>query len=374
MDGKGAKISPPKNIKTSKAKFSSPVVTHKIKDHSVDVETDIKKAKKLYLVITNGGNGISHDWANWIEPTLIGEAGERKLTDLKWKSASTGWGKVNINRNAGGQRMVVGGKSVAWGIGAHATSIIEYDVPPGYSKFKARGGLDKGGVGRSTVASVQFHVFTQKPANLPSGGRSQRPSSSIDTGVKFVPVESFKVIDDLEVTVWATSPMFYNPTNIDIDAKGRVWVAEGVNYRGSARGVRVDHKGGGDRIVVLEDSTGDGKADKSHVFVQDRELIAPLGVAVIDNRIVVSQPPSLLVYTDVNRDLKFDPKVDKKEALLTGFGGRNHDHSLHSVTVGPDGEWYFNTGNAGNPVVKDKEGFVLKAGSPYGGGGRIGKT
>lgn len=371
MDGKGAKISPPKNIKTSKAKFSSPVVTHRIKNHSVDVETDIKKAKKLYLVITNGGNGISHDWADWIEPTLIGEAGERKLTDLKWKSASTGWGKVNINRNVGGQRMVVGGKPVAWGIGAHATSIIEYDVPPGYSKFKARGGLDKGGVGRSTVASVQFHVFTQKPANLPSGGQRQRPSSSIDTGVKFVPVESFKVVDDLEITVWATSPMFYNPTNIDIDAKGRVWVAEGVNYRGSARGVRVDHKGGGDRIVVLEDSTGDGKADKSHVFVQDRELIAPLGVAVIDNRIVVSQPPSLLVYTDVNRDLKFDPKVDKKEALLTGFGGRNHDHSLHSVTVGPDGEWYFNTGNAGNPVVKDKEGFVLKAGSPYGGGSRI---
>ena len=46
-----------------------------------------------------------------------------------------------------------------------------------------------------------------------------------------VPLEIFSVPEGLEVTLWARSPMLKNPTNIDIDAAGRIWVTEGVNYR-----------------------------------------------------------------------------------------------------------------------------------------------
>lgn len=165
-----------------------------------------------------------------------------------------------------------------------------------------------------------------------------------------VPKALFEVPEGLEVTVWASSPQLYNPTNIDIDIDGRIWVAEGVRYRR-----HFDRQPEGDKIVVLEDTDGDGKADSSHTFVQEPLLIAPLGVAVIDNKVVVSQPPHLLVYTDVDRDLKFDPEKDKREILLTGFNGQNHDHSLHSVTVGPDGKWYFNSGNVGGKFT-DKSG------------------
>ncbi len=101
---------------------------------------------------------------------------------------------------------------------------------------------------------------------------------------------------------------------------------------------------------MLQDTDGDGKADSTHTFVQEPALIAPLGVSVIDNKIIVSQPPDLIVYTDVDRNLRFDPAVDKREVLLTGFQGINHDHSLHSVTVGPDGKWMFNAGNTGGDV------------------------
>ena len=184
-----------------------------------------------------------------------------------------------------------------------------------------------------------------------------------------VPADHFVVPDGFEVTLWANSPLFYNPTNMDVDAQGRVWVAEGRNYRifrNEGKGFKQVPEG--DRIMVLTDSNGDGKADKSHVFVQDPELIAPLGVAVIDNQVVVSQPPNLLVYTDVNRDAVFDAKVDKKEALLTGFGGQDHDHSLHAVTTGPSGQWYFNAGNAGSHIVTDKDGWTLRVGSVYKGG------
>lgn len=174
-----------------------------------------------------------------------------------------------------------------------------------------------------------------------------------------VPANLFTAPDGLEVTVWATTPMLHNPTNIDFDKDGRLWVAEGVNYRSHA-GRRKE----GDRIVVLSDTNGDGKADKSEAFVQSEDLFAPLGVAVLDNKVVVSQPPDLLVYTDVNRDGKFDSTVDTREVLLTGFNGRQHDHSLHALTAGPDGLWYFNQGNTG-ALFTDKSGKTFRIGSSY---------
>jgi putative membrane-bound dehydrogenase-like protein len=376
QDGGGKKTARTKgNVSTEGASFVSPVVTNKTRGMAVDIEVNISGAKQLFLVVDNAANGNSHDWADWIEPTLVGLDGETKLTDLKWKSATSDYGKPQINRNCEGKELVVNNEPVDFGIGTHANSIITYHLGGNYIAFRAKGGLDKGGVGRSDQASVKFMVFTKRPKDLIAQmkKRSGPKNNTIDTSIKSLPVEKFSLPDGLEVTVWATSPLFYNPTNIDFDHKGRAWVAEGVNYRGSGRSAQVAHKAGGDRIMVLEDTTGDGKADKSHVFVQDPDLVAPLGVAVIDNRIVVSQPPSLFVYTDVNRDDKFDPKVDKKEALLTGFGGKNHDHSLHSVTVGPDGDWYFNTGNAGQPDVTDKEGNRVIAGSPYSGRDKAGK-
>ena len=174
-----------------------------------------------------------------------------------------------------------------------------------------------------------------------------------------VPPEMFSAAGDLEVTVWATTPLLYNPTNIEIDRHGRIWVAEGVNYRSHS-----NRRPEGDRIVVLEDTTGSGHADKSTVFVQERDFTAPLGIAVLDNQVVVSQPPNLIVYTDVNGDGKFDPAVDRREVLLTGFNGRNHDHSLHSVTAGPDGMWYWNQGNTG-ALFTDRSGKTFRIGSPY---------
>lgn len=175
-----------------------------------------------------------------------------------------------------------------------------------------------------------------------------------------MPLGSFVLPEGLEITPWAASPMLYNPTNMDTDQKGRIWVTEGVNYRRKS-----DRQPGGDRIVILEDTDGDGKADSSKVFWQDPELVSPLGIAVFDNVVIVSQPPNLIKLTDVNRDLKFDPASgDTREVLLTGFNGKNHDHSLHSLTAGPDGKWYFNQGNTCG-VFTDKSGKTFRIGSTY---------
>ncbi len=171
--------------------------------------------------------------------------------------------------------------------------------------------------------------------------------------------------DDLEATLWAESPMFYNPTNMDVDIRGRIWVTEAVNYRNfNNDSTQILHHGKGDRVMILEDTDGDGKADVSKIFVQDKDLVSPLGLAVIGNKVFVSCSPHLIVYTDTDGD----DIPDHKEILLTGFGGIDHDHSLHAVVGGPDGNLYFNTGNAGPHIVTDKSGWTLRSGSVYTGG------
>ena len=61
-----------------------------------------------------------------------------------------------------------------------------------------------------------------------------------------VPTEMFALPEGLEVTMWATSPQLSNPTNIDVDREGRIWVCEGVNYRG-----KFGRRKEGDRIVLI---------------------------------------------------------------------------------------------------------------------------
>lgn len=173
------------------------------------------------------------------------------------------------------------------------------------------------------------------------------------------------VPEDLEATLWAETPLFYNPTNMDVDAKGRIWITEAVNYRNfNNDSTKFIHHSKGDRVMILEDRNQDGKADTSFVFVEDEDLVSPVGIAVIGNKVIVSCSPNLIVYTDENGD----DHPDKKEIFLTGFGGKDHDHSLHAVYAGPDGNWYFNVGNAGPHTVKDKSGWTLRSGSIYTGG------
>ena len=199
----------------------------------------------------------------------------------------------------------------------------------------------------------------QAPA-VPAPAAPQAPATPAPAaGPIRIPLDLFQLPEGLEITLWASTPMLYNPTNIDIDKDGRIWVAEGVRYRSHHA-----RQPEGDRIVVLTDTDGDGKADDKHTFVQEPGLIAPLGISVIDNKIVVAQPPDLIVYTDVDRNQRFDPAVDKREVLLTGFQGINHDHSLHSVTVGPDGKWIFNSGNTGG-MFTDRSGKTFRIFGSY---------
>ena len=169
-----------------------------------------------------------------------------------------------------------------------------------------------------------------------------------------------KPAEGLEATLWAAEPMVENPTTIDIDSRGRVWVTEGLNYR-LHRAANKNHPriADADRIKILEDTDGDGKADKVTVFA-DKIFPVPMGIAVeekydqngkyVGAKVYVGNSPDLLVFEDTDGD----DKADKRYALLTGFGGVDSDHGVHGMTLGLDGKLYFTHGDGCCSVQEDR--------------------
>ena len=346
-------------------KFQSKVINTSTPGLSVDIDVDVTGAKELYLVVRDAGDGFTADWADWAEPRLVGAAGEKKLTELKWKSATADWGQVNVNKNANGEAMKIAGKAVEYGIGVHANSVLAFDLPQGTTRFKARGGIDNGGSDQGVSSSVQFLVFTQKPSakylQSPAGGQGSRDPKDA--------VAALDVAEGLEATLFASeSSGMLSPSDIDVDHLGRVWVCEVVNYR-HRQGERKE----GDRILVVEDTNGDGISDKQTVFFQGHEVDSALGICVLPTpsgkgtKAIVSCAPNVWVFTDEDGDLK----ADKKEVLFTNVGDPQHDHSTHAFIFGPDGKLYWNVGNTGHRVYdKNAKPVVDVAGHEVNDGGK----
>ncbi len=322
--------------------FQSKVITADTPNHSVDIDVDLKGAKELYLVVTDGGNSFSCDWADWAEPRLVlADGSEKKLTEVEWRLANAGFGAVRVNANSGGQELRSAGKAIPYGIGTHANSIIAYHLPEGVQRFKARGALDEGGVrqqnGKET--SVEFRVYTENPGPIQA---SAAPGSSHE------PDDAIRQLDihpEVEAQLFASEPLLLSPASIDIDAKGNVWVCEVVNYRGH-RGERQE----GDRIVILSDTDGDGKADKQTVFYQGKDVDSAHGICVLGNKALISCGDDVFWLIDDDGDLK----ADRKEVMFTKIGGAQHDHGIHAFHFGPDGRLYFNFGNAGKQLCNAK--------------------
>lgn len=172
-------------------------------------------------------------------------------------------------------------------------------------------------------------------------------------------IAGFNIADGLEVQLFACEPQLLSPTSIDVDHLGRVWVCEAVNYR-KFRNPSNEERAAGDRILVLEDTDGDGRADKQTVFYQGTDIDSPHGVTVLGKQVIVSAGSQVLVFTDEDGDLK----PESKRPLFTGIDGVQHDHGIHAFNIGPDGKLYFNFGNEGKQLKSATgETIVDKAGN-----------
>jgi putative membrane-bound dehydrogenase-like protein len=192
---------------------------------------------------------------------------------------------------------------------------------------------------RTLVRNLQVKLLSWALAGIASNSYAANPNGFGPEAAARA-VAGFKVADGLEISLFASEPLVRNPTDMDIDERGRVWVTEGVNYRSTFQkwGVLEPE---GDRIITLA-YAADGTV-KETVFYQDPSINTALGICVLGNKVIVSDSPNVFVLTDTDGD----GKADKRELLFTGIGGKDHDHGVHTFVFGPDGKLYFNMGNEG---------------------------
>jgi hypothetical protein len=159
-------------------------VEKKTPGRAATIEAEITGGQQLYLVVTGAGWG----WADWAEPRLTGPQGELKLTELAWTMASSGYGEPRVNANIRGNPLKIDGKPVSYGLGVHDPSAIVYDLPDGYTHFRARGGLDDGGSGGPVTFSVYADnpVFDQRVPELWLRDHNQLPDGEPESFVETI--------------------------------------------------------------------------------------------------------------------------------------------------------------------------------------------
>ncbi|HVX63199.1 MAG TPA: PVC-type heme-binding CxxCH protein [Pirellulales bacterium] len=143
--------------------------------------------------------------------------------------------------------------------------------------------------------------------------------------------KSFQIADGFEVNLFAADPLLAKPIQMNFDPAGRLWVASSEIYPQILPGQKAN-----DRIVVLEDADGDGKADKTHVFAEG--LLIPTAVEPGDGGAYVANSTELVHLADTDGD----GKADRRRVMLSGFGTEDTHHILHTFRWGHDGMLYFN--------------------------------
>ena len=150
-------------------------------------------------------------------------------------------------------------------------------------------------------------------------------------------LNKLKVPPGYKIELFASEKEFTdlaNPVQLSFDNKGRLWVATMPSYPHYKPG----DKRPNDKIIILEDTDADGKADKQITFAEGLHL--PVGFEFAPEGVYVSQGTNMMLYTDTNGD----DKADTKEILLSGFDDHDTHHAHHAYTADPSGAIYMGEG------------------------------
>jgi putative heme-binding domain-containing protein len=187
------------------------------------------------------------------------------------------------------------------------------------------------------MATSRYHLIPRRMpgtilllialSSLPAWG--QRDLQDIPIPDPELERQTFVVADGFEVNLFAANPMLAKPIQMAFDAEGRLWIAGSEVYPHIKPGQPAS-----DKIIVLEDTTGDGVADKTTVFADN--LLIPTGILPGDGGAYVVNSTELLHLRDTNGD----GRADERRVVLTGFGTEDTHHLLHSLRWGPDGAMY----------------------------------
>ncbi len=160
------------------------------------------------------------------------------------------------------------------------------------------------------------------------------------------------VAPDLRVELVASEPMVMDPISVAWGADGRMWVVEMADYP-----LGLDGRGApGGRIKVLESTRGDGRYDKVTLFAEG--LNFPSSVLPWRNGALVTAAPNIIYLEDTDGD----GKADKRENWFTGLGEGNQQHRANGLQWGLDGWLYLSNGDSGGLLKSGVSGQVLDLG------------
>jgi putative heme-binding domain-containing protein len=143
--------------------------------------------------------------------------------------------------------------------------------------------------------------------------------------------KTFIVAPGFEVSLYAADPLLAKPLQMNFDPAGRLWVSTSEVYPQIKPGEKAN-----DKVIILEDTDGDGKADKTTVFADG--LLIPTGIEPGDGGAYVANSTEV-VHLSASKP---GGKADKKRILLSGFGTEDTHHIIHTFRWGPDCNLYFN--------------------------------
>ncbi len=226
-------------------------------------------------------------------------------------------------------------------------------------------GFRKKEQGNNAGEVLQFDAFITNEEKRIAQLRSLRPGLNVpevalrvgNLNAKHTPQPhpNFALADGLEATLWAENPLLNKPIQMNFDPQGRLWVASSEVYPQIEPGQAPT-----DKIIILEDTTGAGRADKATVFADG--LLIPTGVEPGDGGVYVAQSTELLFFKDTDGD----GKADVRRTVLSGFGTEDTHHNLHTLRWGPDGRLYMNQSVYTRSDVETPNGVVrLKAGGMF---------
>lgn len=187
----------------------------------------------------------------------------------------------------------------------------------------------------------------QKPYEIRQGGYVEKVDPKVDYKDRLPripprrPAESaaaFHIIPGFRIELAAAEPMVCDPVDLVFDENGRMYVAEMVPYaQDNASKFGSPHG----RVSMLEDVDGDGRFDRSTVFVD--KLVWPTGLTCFDGGLFITAAPDLLYCKDTDGD----GKADLREVVLTGFELSNPNALPNSLRWGLDSRIHGMTSTAG---------------------------
>jgi putative membrane-bound dehydrogenase-like protein len=218
--------------------------------------------------------------------------------------------------------------------------------------------IDLASAGWGHINYDDFRFFDERPA-----GEEPQKSDSRQDDYPYagLPADeaarAMKLPEGFSVTVCAAEPDVKQPIAMALDDRGRLWVAEGYNYP-----VRAPEGQGQDRILIFEDSDGDGHFDKRKVFSEKLNLVSGLELGF--GGVYVGAAPYLLFIPDRNSD---DVPDGKPEILLDGWAYEDTHETLNTFIWGPDGWLYgchgvFTHSRVGKPGTPDTKRIPINAG------------